>query len=63
MILKWICYLLVCLDTLSYIISQVDVIRNKKKTSSKVGGFVGLCAGLAARVYVLYGAGTCWLSV
>lgn len=61
MVLKWICFILVCLDTLSYIISQVDNIRNKKKTTGKVGGFIGLCVGIAARVYVLCGAATCWL--
>ena len=62
MILKWICFLLVCLDTVNYIINGADKIKEEYRTSSKIGRFIGLCTGIAARVYVLYGAGTCWLS-
>lgn len=59
MVLKWICFILVCLDTVGYIIEQADRIRNEYE--SKVGRFIGLCLGIAARVYVLYGAAAYWL--
>ena len=62
MILKWICFILVCLDVVGYIIEGADRIKGEYKTSSKLGRFIGLCTGIAARVYVLYGAGTYWLS-
>lgn len=62
MILKWFCFILVCLDTVAYIINGADKIKEEYKTSNKIGRLVGLCAGIAARVYVLYGTGTCWLS-
>lgn len=58
-VLKWICFLLVCLDTVGYIIEQADGIRNE--SSGKVARFVGLLLGIAARVYVLYGAAAYWL--
>ena len=58
-VLKWICFLLVCLDTVGYIIEQADRIRNE--SSGKVARFVGLLLGIAARVYVLYGAAAYWL--
>ena len=61
--LKWISFILVCLDTVSYIIGQAARIESKFKVSDKIGGIIGLCLGIAARVYVLYGAGTCWLTV
>lgn len=60
--LKWFCFILVCLDVVSYIINQAEKIKDYNKASSKIGGFMGLCVGIAARVYVLYGAGTCWLT-
>jgi hypothetical protein len=53
-VLKWICFILVCLDTVTYIISQ-------GRKSDGVAHFIGLCLGIAARVYVLYGAASCWL--
>ena len=59
--LKWICFILVCLDTLSYILNQADNIKNENKTSSKIAKFLGLCSGIAARVFVLCGTATCWL--
>lgn len=62
MILKWICFLLVCLDTVAYVITAAKRIELEDKTSGKLGRFTGMCAGIAARVYVLYGAGTCWLA-
>lgn len=52
-VLKWICFILVCLDTLGYIIEQ-----SQKKG---IAHFIGLCLGIAARVYVLYGAAAYWL--
>jgi hypothetical protein len=59
--LKWICFILVCLDTLSYILNQADNIKNENKASSKIAKFLGLCSGIAARVFVLCGTATCWL--
>lgn len=63
MVLKWICFILVCLDVVSYIITQADNIKNTEKTSGRVTKFLGLCVGIAARVYVLCGTATCWLLV
>ena len=60
-VLKWICFILVCLDTVSYIIEQADRMNSEHKPSTKVGRLVGLCLGIAARVYVLYGAAAYWL--
>ena len=60
-VLKWICFILVCLDTVGYIIEQADKIRNEYESSGKIGGLIGLCLGIAARVYVLYGAAAYWL--
>lgn len=53
-ILKWICFILVCLDTVSYIMGKKDDIKS-------VASLIGLCLGIAARVFVLYGVVTCWL--
>lgn len=53
-VLKWICFILVCLDTISYIVNQ------GKKTDC-ISKLIGLCLGTAARVYVLYGAAAYWL--
>ena len=53
-ILKWICFLIVCLDTVSYIINQWQ-------KADCVSRFIGLCIGIAARVYVLYGTTVYWL--
>ena len=61
MILKWICFLLVCLDTVAYVITSAKRIELEDKTSGKFGRFIGMCAGIVAIVYVLYGTGTCWL--
>lgn len=54
MILKWICFILVCLDVVSYIAYQVNEMDGAIR-------FIGLCIGLAARVYVLYNTATYWL--
>ncbi len=53
-VLKWICFILVCLDTVGYIIEGAKDIEN-------IGSLIGLLLGIAARVFVLYGALTCWL--
>lgn len=54
MVLKWICFILVCLDVVSYIAYQVNEMDGAIR-------FIGLCIGLAARVYVLYNTATYWL--
>ena len=54
MVLKWICFILVCLDTVSYIVEQANNLDG-------VASFMGLYFGIAARVYVLYGAAAYWL--
>lgn len=48
-VLKWFCFILVCLDVLSYIIDKATQIKS-------FAGMLGLITGIAARVYVLYGA-------
>lgn len=63
MVLKWICFIIVCLDTVSYIAEQTNRLEKCNKTAEKAGSLLGLCIGIVARVYVLYGAGTCWLTV
>lgn len=52
--LKWICFLLVCLDVVGYVIE-------KGKELDSFGNLIGLLIGIAARVFVLYGTATCWL--
>lgn len=52
--LNWCCFILICLDTASYIIEKVQVIEN-------IAGLFGLLVGIAARLYVLYNTATCWL--
>ena len=54
--LKWFCFTLVCLDTVSYIVNQANKLDG-------VDRLIGLCLGIAARVYVLYGAVAYWLLV
>lgn len=56
MILKWICFILVCFDVMAYII-------NKSKEIKDAAGLIGILIGTAARVFVLYGTLTCWLLV
>lgn len=63
MLLKWICFILVCLDVVGYIIEKTDMIRNEIKSSSKISRLIGMLLGITARVYILYGAATCWLLV
>lgn len=52
-VIKWISFILVCLDTLSYMIDGTK----KEGTAS----FVGLCIGSAARAYVLCNTVIYWL--
>ena len=59
--LNWVCFILICLDTVSYIIDQGNRIGHAKDASTKVAKFIGLCVGIAARVYVLYNTLNCWL--
>ena len=53
-VLKWICFILVCLDTVSYIVEKANELDSVAK-------LIGLLLGIAARVYVLYGAAAYWL--
>lgn len=46
-VLKWICFILVCLDTVGYIVEKANQMNG-------VASLIGLCLGIAARVYVLY---------
>ena len=62
MVLKCICFILVCLDTVSYIVEQAYRIGKERDTYGKICRFLGLCVGIAARVYVLYGACVYWLT-
>lgn len=55
-ILKWICFLIVCIDTVAYIVSKTDKLNDGTVV-------VGLLIGIAMRVFVLYGTATCWLLV
>lgn len=60
-ILKWLCFILVCLDVLfSYFLEKAVGIR-LEKNSKKLGSLIGLLLGMAARIFVLYGTATCWL--
>ena len=56
-ILKWICFILICGDVIAYIINKTKTMNND------AGFFIGITIGTAARVFVLYGTLTCWLLV
>lgn len=56
-ILKWICFILVCFDNVTYIITKAN------SKSKGLAFLIGLLLGIAARVFVLYGTATCWLLV
>lgn len=59
-ILKWICFIITCTDTLAFIINKpTEVI--KKDLKWKLHTLIGFSCGIAARVFVLYGILTCWL--
>lgn len=53
-VLKWICFLFVCLDVLNYVLDELFVIDNAVS-------FAALCVGITFRVVALYGTVTCWL--
>lgn len=55
-VLKWICFILVCIDVVGYIIE-------KARDMESIASLIGLLLGIAARVFVLYGTLTCWLLV
>jgi hypothetical protein len=54
MVLKWLCFILICIDVVGYIIE-------KSREMEGIGTLIGLLIGIAARVFVLYGTLTCWL--
>lgn len=53
-VLKWICFIIIFLDAVGYIITSVDKVEN-------IPTLIGLCIGVAARAYVLYGACAYWV--
>ena len=55
-VLKWICFILICIDVVGYIIE-------KARDMDSIASLIGLLLGIAARVFVLYGTLTCWLLV
>ena len=61
--LKWFCFILVCTDTVVYVISQIVKNKSNTKMSKIIWNSIGLIIGILARVFVLYGAATCWLLV
>lgn len=54
LVLKWICFIIVCLDVVAYLGDKLD---NKANIATIIGVFLGILA----RFYVLYGTYTCWL--
>ena len=60
-VLKWICFLVVCIDVIKYIVEQTIRIIIECKISGKAGGFIWVCLGIAVRVSVLYGIAVYWL--
>lgn len=60
-ILKLICFILACDGLIYYIADVVDSIGSAKTTKIKVARTFGLSLGVAARVFTLYGAATCWV--
>ena len=60
-LLKWICFIIVCLDFIGYIIEKSTYENDSK--ARNLGEVLGLILGTIARVFVLYGTATCWLLV
>lgn len=60
-ILKWLCFILVCTDTIVYTITQMIRTKSDTKITKIIGNSIALIIGILARVFVLYGATTCWL--
>jgi hypothetical protein len=53
-IIKWMCFIVVCLDVVGYILEKAD-------EGFDVVGLIGVLIGIAIRVYVLYNTATYWL--
>ena len=56
-IIKWVCFILICLDVIFDYIIQKSINGNVHNIPSLIGFMVGI----AARVFVLYGTLTCWV--
>ena len=54
-VLKWICFILVCFDTLGYVRDRLE------NSEDEWAYYLGMYLGIAARVYVLCGAATYWV--
>lgn len=63
MVLKWICFTLICGDVVGYIISSFEDIKDCVELSSKICRFIGIVLGIAARIFVLCGTATGWLLI
>lgn len=59
-IVKWICFILVCLDLVAYVSNKFKEI-DLSTAGKRLGSAIGLILGIFARAFVLYGAATCWL--
>lgn len=59
-IIKWFCFVLVCLDLIKYV---SDKLKQADTTviSERLGASIGITIGILARTFLLYGAATCWL--
>ena len=51
---KWFCFILICSDTVKYIITHA-------KNVDSVAGILGLMTGITARGCALYGTVTYWV--
>ena len=51
---KWICFILICTDTISYVTRWANKVDN-------VGTLIGLMTGIVARVCALYGTAAYWV--
>lgn len=54
-VIKWICFILLCTDVYAYVVGTVANSKNA------LGTGIGLTVGLMARIYALYGLVFCWL--
>ena len=57
-IIKWVCFILVCTDVIGYI---VEFGNKQTRPTRGVAGLIGMFIGTAARVFLLYGTATYWL--
>ena len=51
---KWLCFILLCVDTVKYIVSHTEDVDS-------VAVLLGLMTGIAARGCALYGTVTYWV--